>query len=127
MGHDGSYELFFWRQESMMTLSSRAIYESLRDGRAVDGLAHLAIDQLVAGVMVSFPEARVEPHGAERVTWRAENGEDGFEVTWSPQHLRVDCWHLGEAAVTTFIELAARYGCPLYDPQSGQRSRLGAP
>jgi hypothetical protein len=127
MGHDGSYELFFWRQESMMTLSSRAIYESLRDGRPVDGLALLAIDELLAAVVASFPGARFEPEDPVRVVWRAPNGEDGFEVAWSAQHLAVDCWHLGEVALTAFVDLAARYGCPLYDPQSGQRSRLRAP
>jgi len=127
MGHDRSYELFFWRQEAMMPVSSRAIYDALCDGRPVDGLAPLPLDGLIAGVMASFPTSRRAPDRAELVEWRADNGEDAFEVTWSTQHLRVDCWHLGESDVTIFVELAASFGCPLYDPQSGQRSRLRAP
>jgi hypothetical protein len=128
MKRDQSYELIFWHQGAMMTQSSRSIYESLIKQDPVEGLSELPIENIVSRVMTSFPTAvRERDHVPETVVWSSDNGEDSFAMTWSPLHVQVECRQLALQHVTTLVDIAASFSCPLYDPQSGRRFRLTRP
>ena len=122
-----SYELMFWRQVSMMTLSSKSIYESLNENRMVDGLSDLPIDDMIFDLTNLFPDAVRESYESrESIVWFSQNHEDSFRVTWSPQHLRVDCHRLPLNQVNDIVSIGAKFGCPLYDPQTGERFRFSS-
>jgi hypothetical protein len=120
-----SHEMIFWRQTTMMSQSSRAIYDGLNEGRPVDGLGELAIEEILTRVIDNFAGAQRKSNGSkEWVIWRSPNGEDSFEVTWSNQHVRVDSHHVQLTDMNRLVEIAALFGCPPYDPQTGERFRL---
>jgi hypothetical protein len=120
-----SYELIFWRQMTLMSQSSKAIYDNLNEGRPVDGLGELPIEEILSRVIDNFAGAQREINGSQEwVLWRSPNGEDSFEVTWSDWHVRVDCHHVQLTDMNRLVEIAAAFGCPLYDPQGGERFRL---
>jgi hypothetical protein len=122
-----SYELMFWRQAAMMTLSSKAIYESLNENRAVDGLSDLPIEDMISDLTSLFPDAVRESNDSrESIAWFSQNQEDSFRATWSAQHFRVDCNRLPLNQVNEIVNMSAKYGCPLYDPQTGERFRLSS-
>jgi hypothetical protein len=120
-----SYELMFWRQEKMMTQTTELIVAALRRNEEVDGLSPLPIDMFLTKLMSSFPGA-VKVTGDERefITWMSPNEEDSFKATWSNQHVLVRCNHLPLDEVTTIVDIAKSFGCPLYDPQTKERFRL---
>jgi hypothetical protein len=123
-----SYELVFWRQEAMMPMSSREIYELLRAGGRIDGLSNLSVDDFAERVLEMFPDAvRGSSEAAPWIEWRGPNGEDSFRMTWTDQHVQVDCRHVALNDVNTLVDIAKSFGCPLYDPQTGERFRLTSP
>jgi hypothetical protein len=90
-------------------------------------LSELPIESILARVLTSFPCAvRERDHQPETVVWQSDNGEDSFAITWSAHHVRVECRQLALEHMTTLVDLAASFSCPLYDPQSGRRFRLPA-
>jgi hypothetical protein len=123
-----SYELVFWRQEAMMSRSSREIYESLRAGERVEGLSTLPLDDFLARIVEACPGAvRGANDEAQTIEWDGGNGEDSFQVTWSDQCVRVDCRRVALDVVNALVDVARSFNCPLYDPQTGERFRVGAP
>jgi hypothetical protein len=120
-----SYELIFWRQTILMSQSSKAIYDCLNEGRPVDGLGELPIEEILSRVVDNFAGAQRQFNGSkEWVIWHGPNGEDSFEVTWSKWHVRVDCHHVQLTDMNRLVEIAASFGCPPYDPKTGERFRL---
>jgi hypothetical protein len=119
------YELIFWRQLTMMSQPSKAIYDSLSENRTVEGLADLPINEILSLVLEAFTNAVKEVSGSkESVVWLSPNEEDSFQLTWSPQHIRVNCHHVQLNEMHRLVKIGATFGCPLYDPQTGERFRL---
>lgn len=120
-----SYELVFWRQATMMSQSSTNTYESLNNHRKVDGLSELPIDDVLGEIAATFPSSQRESDGSDEwVRWTSANEEDSFRVTWSTQHVRVECNHLPLEQVNLLVKIGEKFGCPLYDPQTGERFRF---
>jgi hypothetical protein len=120
-----SYELIFWRQTTMMSQSSKSIYDCLKAGQPVDGLGELPIEEFLSRVIDNFDGAQRQMQGSkESVIWHSPNGEDSFEVNWSNWHVRVDCHHVQLSDMNRLVEIAALFGCPPYDPKTGERFRL---
>ncbi|MGC1419410.1 MAG: hypothetical protein WA786_04740 [Acidimicrobiales bacterium] len=123
-----SYELVFWRQEAMMSRPSREVYELLRSGERVEGLATLPLDDFLARIIEVCPGAVRQSDGATpSIDWDGGNGEDSFRVTWSDQHVLIDCRHVALDVVNSLVDVATAFSCPLYDPQTGERFRLVGP
>lgn len=119
------YELIFWRQLTMMSQPSRTIYDSLSANRPVEGLADLPINEILSLVIETFTNATKDVSGAkESVVWFSQNEEDSFRLTWSPQHIQVECHHVQLNEMQRLVKIGATFGCPLYDPQTGERFRL---
>ena len=120
-----SYDLVFWRQESMMTQTTETTYQALCNDEHVEGLSTLPIEAFLTKLMSAFP-GTVKVVGDQRqlLRWLSPNEEDAFRVTWSEQHVRVSCHHLGLNEVNEIVDIAKSFGCPLYDPQTKERFRL---
>lgn len=118
-----SYELIFWDQPPQFDVAPIDVYSSLNDGDYVPGLVDLPVDAILGRVLGEFPGARREPNGpsSEWVDWSSLDGQLGFQVEWSGQHLRVDCRPLEHEVANRLIDIAAEFGCALFDPQTGER------
>jgi hypothetical protein len=120
-----SYELVFWRQAAMMSQSSTTTYEALKHHQPVEGLSDLPIDQVLSEITSSFPNSQRGSDGSDDwITWSSADDEDSFRVTWSSQHFRVECHHVPLDQVNRLVKIGEKFGCPLYDPQTGERFRF---
>jgi len=73
-------------------------------------------------LLAAFPAARREPNGAsEWVDWQSPDEAQSFQVEWSPTHVWITCRGLHGPDMNRLVDLAAKFGCPLYDPQTGER------
>src|ERR1700722_12395207 len=101
-----SYDLAFWRQPADMQRAPESIFEALVSGQAVDGLLDLPIDEVLAGIVQSFPDAVREPNGTDE--WAdsgSANEMDSFQVTWSRQHFLVTCRHAHSDDMNRLIDI----------------------
>jgi hypothetical protein len=120
-----SYDLVFWRQSTDLKRTPEATYDALVNGQTVDGLVDLPVDDFLAAVIAGFPGAMREPNGSEEwLDWVSANELDSFQVTWSRQHVLVTCRHVHSDDMNRLIDIAAGFGCPLYDPQTSERFQI---
>jgi hypothetical protein len=120
-----SYDLAFWRQTAGMQRPPESTYETLVGGQPVDGLMDLPVDEILAVIVESFPGAKRGPNGTEDwVEWVSANQMDSFQVTWSHQYFLVTCRHVHSDDMNRLIEIGARFGCPLFDPQTSERFQI---
>jgi hypothetical protein len=118
-----SYDLCFWSERPGVRLPAQTVYERLLDGRAVDGLVPLAVDNYLAALAHAFPVGLREPNGqSEWFVW--EGADSMFEVWWGPAHVLVTMRPLNEDNANRLIDIAASFRMPLYDPQTGERFAL---
>ena len=120
---DVSYELVFWQQNASQTLDPESIYQELMDERgSVPGLNDIPVDAFLDALVASFPGASREANGpGEWLTWVSPTQRAGLEVTWSRHHLRADCRGMSGDDMHRIVNVAIGLGCPLYDPQVGER------
>jgi hypothetical protein len=117
-----SYELVFWRQLPGEPRAPRTIYEALRDGRTADAVVELPVEEFLEAILKSFPGATRELEGEkEWLNWVSADERSSFQVTWSAQHVRVDCESLDDEGMNRIIEIGVHFECPLYDPQVLER------
>jgi hypothetical protein len=115
-----SYDLCFWSEEPGSRLAAQTVYKQLLDGADVDGLLPLPIDAYLEALADAFPGGTREPNGtSEWFVW--EGPSSMFEVWWSAVHVLVIMRPLNESKANQLIDLAASFGAPLYDPQTGER------
>jgi hypothetical protein len=111
-----SYDLDFWRYKAGVKLDDERVYDALSDGQRVDGLEDLPIDEIVRRLTESFADWQK----LDDATF--DGGERGsFQVYTSPQFFRVDCYGMNGDEMDKFVDIGTEFGCPLYDPQVGQR------
>jgi hypothetical protein len=111
-----SYDLDFWKYKPGIVLGHQQVYERLSDGEYVEGLEDLPIPKLIARIGQVFLKGWTK---IDEVTWESNNGT--FQLFTTVQFLRVDCYGVSGDDMNKFIDIAAEFGCPLYDPQVGQR------
>ena len=111
-----SYDLNFWRHRTEFSAPPEQTYKQLCRGIEVDGLEDLPIVSFLDRIKEAFPEVE---DGGGLLDGKGEIGY--FQVSWSPQHVRVDCYGLSGEDMNKFIEIAKEFGCPLYDPQVNTR------
>lgn len=116
-----TYSLYFWRQTKSLSLSVDEVCSQLCEDRAIDGVAELPIDAIRQAFMDAFPGM----NGLSALAWEGDGSY--FEVHWPPDPcnmLTVTCgYKLLESPDTMnrIIDVAARFGCAFYDPQTGKR------
>lgn len=105
-----------------MTVDPAGVLSSLANDEPVVGLAGLPIQEWIEAVLEAFPDARREPNGpSEWITWTSGDMAETFQMEWSPVHVWVTCRPLNVDVANRHIDIALRFGCPLYDPQTDER------
>jgi hypothetical protein len=118
-----SYELIFWQQDGSRALDPADAYQELmaRAG-TVQGLTEIPVDAFLEELAAAFLGAAREVNGSgEWLVWVGNKQQAVLEVTWSRQHVRADCLGLSGDDMNRVVDVAIGIGCPLYDPQSGER------
>ena len=116
-----SYDLWFWRQTKPSGLSLDAICDQLGEDNMIDGIALLPIEDIKVAIVLEFPEIEDE---LTSMTW---NGNDSyFQICWPvyPTHVSVSCGYNlldNPEPLNRLIDVMAKFGCALYDPQTGER------
>lgn len=111
-----SYDLNFWRYKKGIKLEHQAVYEQLSDAQRVEGLDELSIDAMINRVCELFRDWE----RLDGVTF--DGGERGcFQLFTTSQVFRVDCYGMDGDDMNKFIDVGNEFGCPLYDPQVGER------
>jgi hypothetical protein len=111
-----SYDLNFWREKPGIKLDPQMTYEQLSHGEWVEGLEDLPIEQILKRIQEAFTQGWTK---LDFQSWEAPG--KGFQIFTTPQSFRVDCGGITGEEMNLFIDIAAEFGCPLYDPQVGQR------
>jgi len=111
-----SYQLVFWKQSASAVTMPQSVYERLMAGERVAGLCDLPGDRFLARIAEHFTA------GWERLDdYNWEHVDGSFQVAVGPQHFLVISYNLPGEVLNEFIDLAAEFGCKLYDPQTGER------
>jgi hypothetical protein len=123
-----SYDLVFWKQQEGVNLDpavvDRALRDAVRPAELVEpaGLVELPIEAWLDELMRSFPDAVRGPNGPnEWIDWVSSDGRRSFQVEWSAVHVEIACRGTDNATMNRIIDIALEFGCPLYDPQTGER------
>ena len=112
-----SYDINFWKQTRPLEISAQEIYERLSRGeQEIDGLAELPVDQIKQRLKEAFPD--YDPQDPFPLI-QTEHGS--IEVLHSRQSFRFDLRGETEEVHNRLVEIMADFGCPMYDPQRGQR------
>ena len=114
-----SYDLDFWKYKPGVKLDHKETYEKLSDGQFIEGLEELPIDRILERVREIFADWEYLGSG----TW--EGAQGSFQVYTTSQFLRVDCYGMPGEEMNKIIDIAGEFGCPLYDPQVGERFDRG--
>ncbi len=112
-----SYDLNFWKYKTGVSQNHQDVYEKLSDGQNVDELEELPIPELLKRVNDVFLSAGWEK--LDESNWESDKG--AFQIYTTPQFFRIDCYGMEGADMNHFIDIAKEFGCPLYDPQVGER------
>lgn len=116
-----SYDLWFWRQTKPLTLSLDEVCEELSLENEIDGIEMLPINRIKECLLSEFPDIDDQ---LSSMTWEGDGSY--FDVTWpaNRSHVSVSCGYKlleNPDSLNRIIELMSKFGCALYDPQTGER------
>lgn len=117
-----AYSLYFWRETEAALATADEVCAQLCEELAVPGVAQLPMDRIRQSFVDAFPGIK---EGASGLEW--EGSGSYFEVEWSPARcnlLTVLCGYKllkSPDTMNRIIDVAAKFGCALYDPQTGER------
>ncbi len=111
-----SYDISLWQQSA--SLEAEEVYTQLSDGQAVDGLVPLPIDEIMGCLRKEFPGIEENPGTLD---WDSPDNKGAVQVSWSPQHVRFDCYGLSTKYMKKLTSVAREFGLPVYDPQRNVR------
>jgi hypothetical protein len=95
-----------------------AVYRRLSNGQPVPWLADIPTELIVARIASAFARGWQQ---TDPLSWEKKPGKGAFQVSTSPQHLRVDCYGMAGQDMNRLIDIALEFDLPLYDPQAGIR------
>lgn len=116
-----SYDLAFWCDPTPAGRDAQVVYETLMDGREVEGLDALEVDATVAALTHRFPGMSRDAPGC--AVWERGDGSAVVEFAWSRQHLvAMARGSVSNDEMNAIIDICLRVGgARLYDPQTGER------
>jgi len=117
-----SYDLIFWKQGPASGSDPANIYRSLMEGSVVDGLVTLPAEAMISDLTRAFPGSVRETNGSDEwLVWESDSRPATLEVSWTDHYLHASCRNLTDDELNRIIDAAVGHGCPLYDPQTGER------
>jgi hypothetical protein len=103
-------QLLFWNPGPNVRLSPAEVAQELIWGEEVEGLIDLPVKEIIERLKTEFPQ-----HDEQPGTLIGHGGDGSFEVTWTWQHLRVECHDLPAADRQRLIDAVESFGCMAYD------------
>ncbi|MFL5329300.1 MAG: hypothetical protein ACJ8C4_10330 [Gemmataceae bacterium] len=111
-----SYDLCFWKQNSSSPGDHQATYARLLEEQVVEGLSELPKIEILNHITETFGE------GWKRLDdYNYECPQGSFQVCIGPQYFVISSYSLPGEILNLFIDVAAEFGCKLFDPQVGER------
>lgn len=120
-----SYDLKFWKDVKRRGIKAPKpsdTYTRLNDGETLPHVAELPTQEILDRLIELFPD--FEPEGTMR---EIELPDGNIEVSWGPQHFRIDLRGDADEAAGQIVTLMSEFGCRVYDPQTGKRHPLNKP
>lgn len=113
-----SIELNFWKYKGDVNLDNAVIYQKVCcNNEECEELETLPTEAIVKEISSAFCEWK----SLDLFNYEQKAGQGSFQITATPQVIRVDCYFMPPADMKRFSSIMAKFGCPLYDPQLGVR------
>lgn len=111
-----SYQLAFWKYSNTPEKSHQDVYNTLMEGLIDDSTSPLPIERIRKEIDEVFSNdwEQLDPDTYER-----KGGN--FQLYTTENFLLVDCGSMEGEEMNHFIDIGAKHGCRLYDPQTKQR------
>ena len=111
-----SYNLSFWKYKENSYLDNHKVYETLCDEGNIEGLENVPVDEIREKIAKAFSDwNKVDENSFEN------SNKGAFQITTTSQSVMIDCYGMDGEDMNKFIDILFEYGCPLYDPQVGER------
>lgn len=117
-----AYSMYFWREVGAVSIPPDEVCNKLCQEREVEGVEALPIDAIKQSFADEFAELKI---GILSLIW--EGAGSYFEVHWPADVTNILIVSCGfkllnsPATMNRIIDVAAKYGCAVYDPQTGKR------
>lgn len=119
-----SYQLYFWKQSANVNATPLETVEAISNGEEPQYLERINIEALLIDIFEQWPEHE-KSFGNDgqlsQVLIEFKDSKSCVVLDWSLKHLFVESHSAPGEELNTFIDLAAKYECPLFDPQTNQR------
>ncbi len=116
-----TYDLYGWKQTDECRKAPLEIMDGLFREKDLNGLKRLPIQDLVQKFKEEFPEIReVKLQAGEvpiELVWESPEDGSGFLIDWGSHHFEVDCGGVDSDTLLRIADVAAKFGCTVYDPQ----------
>jgi len=111
-----SYDLYFWKYKPGVVMDHQSACQRLTDGEQVEGIQQIPIDSITARIKAVFSTGWDQ---LDSKTYTSNKG--AFQLSTSTQFFCAHCNGLPSDDMNRLIEIAAEFGCSLFDPQVGTR------
>lgn len=106
----------FWKYKENSYLDNHKVYETLCDEGNIEGLENVPVDEIREKIAKAFSDwNKVDENSFEN------SNKGAFQITTTSQSVMIDCYGMDGEDMNKFIDILFEYGCPLYDPQVGER------
>jgi len=113
-----SRDLNFWKYKENVVHNHKKVYKvACCDGKLMDELEMLPIEEILKKVSVVFSDWTIEDNGND---YEKEN-HGAFQIFTTSQIVRFDCYNMRENDMNTLMDILIEFGCPLYDSQISTR------
>jgi hypothetical protein len=104
--------LYLWREQREIQLSPSDIQRQVDAGEDVDGLADLAIREMLDRLKLEFAGGK---ESAGLFAWQA--AAESLRASWAWQFMRFELDQLSDEHRDKLFDLARQFGCTVFDPQ----------
>ncbi len=112
-----SIDLDFWKYKDGARKEDGKVYEAVCcEGGSMDTLAELPVKDIMKRVGEVFSDWV----SANSVDYE-KDGFGAFSISSTNQAVRFDCYDMTGEDMIRIVDLMKEFGCPLYDPQIGER------
>ena len=112
-----SLDLDFWRYKQDIAHDDSRVYQTACcDGERLEDFEDLPVKEILQKIAEAFSDwEALGPSDYEKA------GRGAFQISTTPQIVRFDCYGMQGEDLNRLIDVLAAFGCPLYDPQVGDR------
>lgn len=114
-------DLDFWKYIKGAVKADEKVYEEVCcGGGSLDILEELPVKDILKRVGEEFADWIA----VDNETYEKDDGGT-FSIFTTPQAVRFDCYDMSGEDMNRLVDVMGEFGCPLYDPQLGERFDRG--